>query len=103
MNYYSDYNNPVTAQQDDLDIVGRALALARTLRDDVAMSKPSADLVAGVASTIKDSSYDMNHVIAGKEIWRFGAYLPTTEPDELDAMISDYLETAEKLVEDAEL
>ena len=35
MNYYSDYNNPTAAQDDDIEIVNGALTLARALRDDV--------------------------------------------------------------------
>ena len=103
MNYYRDYNNPAATQNDDLDIVAGALALARTLRDDVAMSAANVDLVCGVAAAIRATSHGLNHTIAGQEVWKFGAYLPTAALDDVDAMIADYLETAQSLIEDAEL
>jgi hypothetical protein len=37
MTYYNIFNNPVAAQNDDINIVNGALALARTLRDDDAI------------------------------------------------------------------
>lgn len=103
MNYYRDYNNPTATQNDDLDIVAGALALARTLRDDVAMSAANAALVDGIARTIRDTSHSLTHTVASKEVWRFGAYLPTAAVDDVDALIADHLETAQSLIEDAEL
>ena len=103
MNYYSDYNNPAATQNDDLDIVAGALALAHTLRDDVSMSAANLALVAGIARTIRDTSHSLTHTIASKEVWRFGAYLPTAAIDDVDALIADHLETAQSLIEDAEL
>jgi hypothetical protein len=67
------------------------------------MSAANAALVDGVARTIRDTSHSLTHTIASKEVWKFGVYLPTAALDDVDAMIADYLETAQSLIEDAEL
>tara|TARA_R110002126_G_scaffold272402_1_gene416557 strand:+ start:183 stop:506 length:324 start_codon:yes stop_codon:yes gene_type:complete len=104
MTYYSDFNNPAAAQEDDIEIVNGALALARALRDDVVTRGSSPFccrvFVAGIATTIRTASHRINHVAAGKEVWRFGAYVTETAREDLDALICDYLETAQALVEE---
>ena len=104
MTYYSDYNNPTAAQDDDIEIVNGALALARALRDDVVTrgSSPAccADFISGIARTIRTASHRINHVAASLEVWRFGAYVTDTAREDLDALICDYLSTAQALVEE---
>lgn len=107
MTYYSDYNNPTAAQDDDIEIVNGALALARVLRDDVVVVKSAtawgcSAFVEGVAKTIRDASHRINHVAASKEVWKFGAYLVGTHREDIDALICDYLSTAQALVEEGE-
>ena len=106
MNYHSDHNNPTAAQDDDIEIVNGALTLARALRDDVVTRGSSplccADFVDGVARTIRTASRRINHPTARDEVWRFGAYVLDTAREDLDALICDYLSTAQALVEDGE-
>ena len=107
MNYYSDYNNPTATQDDDIEIVNGALALARALRDDVVTrgSSPAccADFITGIARTIRTASHRINHVAASKEVWKFGAYVEgCSAREDIDALICDYLSTAQALVEEGE-
>ena len=99
MTYYNMFNNPTAAQNDDIDIVNGALALARTLRDDV---DDRSAFIAGLSKTIRNASGRINHTAASREVWRFGAYLTDTHRDDLDDLICDYLSTAQKLVEEYE-
>jgi len=97
MTYYNIFNNPTAAQNADIDIVNGALALARTLRDDV---DDRSAFIAGISETICNASGRINHTAASRAVWRFGAYLTDTHRDDLDDLICDYLSTAQKLVEE---
>lgn len=100
---YEIYQNPAATQEDDIDIVNNALALARVLRDDVVVKGATAwgytAFVEGVAKTIRDASTRINHPEAGHEVWRFGAYLVGTDRDNLDNLICDFLSSAQAMVE----
>ena len=100
---YEIFQNPAATQADDIDVVNNALALARVLRDDVVVKGATAwgcsAFVEGVAKTIRDASRRINHVEAGREVWRFGAYLVGTDRDDLDNLICDFLSSAQALVE----
>jgi hypothetical protein len=102
MTYYENFNNPTAAQNDDIDIVEGALALARAIRDDVVTvgSSPASCrvFVEGIGATIRTASYRINHVAAGKEVWKFGAYVADTAYEDLDDLICDYLSSALALV-----
>jgi hypothetical protein len=106
MNYYSDYNNPTAVQNTDIDIVNGALALARALRDDVVTVGSSpfccSVYIEGIARTIRTASHRISHVAASKEVWKFGAYVVDTAREDIDALICDYLSTAQALVEEGE-
>tara|TARA_R110000803_G_scaffold167282_1_gene230523 strand:- start:3347 stop:3667 length:321 start_codon:yes stop_codon:yes gene_type:complete len=100
---YEIYQNPAATQENDIDIVNNALALARVLRDDVVVKGATAwgytAFVEGVATTIRNASQLMNHVGASHEVWQFGAYLAGTHRDDLDGLICDYLSSAQARVE----
>jgi len=100
---YEIFQNPAATQADDIDIVNNALALARVLRDDVVVKGATAwgytAFVEGIAQTIRAASKRINHVEAGHEVWKFGAYLVGTDRDDLDGLICDYLSSAQALVE----
>jgi hypothetical protein len=103
MTYYNMFNNPTAAQNDDIDIVNGALALARTLRDDDAIwprAWSRTPFLEGLAETIIQASEQMNHTAASREVRNFGFYLTDTHRDDLDDLICDYLSTAQKLVEE---
>ena len=98
MTYYNMFNNPTAAQNDDIDIVNGALALARTLRDDV---DDRSAFIAGISETICNASGRINHTAASREVRHFGAYLiDTHRRDDLDDLICDYLSTAQAMVEE---
>jgi hypothetical protein len=103
MTYYESFNNPTAAQNDDIDIVEGALALARAIRDDVVTvgSSPASCrvFVEGIGTTIRTASHRINHVAASKEVWQFGAYLASTDYADIDDLICDYLSSAQALVE----
>lgn len=100
---YEIYQNPAATQENDIDIVNNALALARVLRDDVVVKGATAwgytAFVEGVAKTIRDASQLMTHVGASHEVWRFGAYVVGTHRDDLDNLICDFLSSAQAMVE----
>ena len=100
MTYYESFNNPAAAQNDDIDIVEGALALARAIRDDVVTSPFSYRVfVEGIGTTIRTASHRINHAAASKEVWQFGAYLASTDYADIDDLICDYLSSAQALVE----
>jgi hypothetical protein len=100
MTYYAHFNDPTAAQNDDIDIVEGALALARAIRDDVVTSPFSYRVfVEGIGTTIRTASHRINHVAASKEVWQFGAYVADTAHEDLDDLICDYLSSAQALVE----
>ena len=103
---YEIYDRPAQAQADDLEIVNGALALARALRDDVVTVGSSpfccSVYIEGIARTIRTASHRISHVAASKEVWKFGAYVVDTAREDIDALICDYLSTAQALVEEGE-
>lgn len=87
--------------EDDQKIVQTALTLARAVRDDVPKDWFTRNAVMpGVGKTIRDISRKINSPDVEKEVWSFGAYIiDILDNDDLDGMISDYLETAATMSE----
>lgn len=87
--------------KDDQILVQTALTLARAVRDDVPKDWFTRKAVMpGVGKTIRDISRKINSPDVEKEVWRFGAYITDIlDNDDLDGMISDYLETAATMSE----
>jgi len=87
--------------EDDQTLVQTALTLARSVRDDVPTDWFTRKAVMpGMGKTIRDISRKINSPEVEKEVWRFGVYVVDMfDNDDLDGMISDYLETAASMSE----
>jgi hypothetical protein len=54
-----------------------------------------------IGATMRSLSRSINHPDVASEVWQFGAYVADImDNDDLDGMISDYLEVAASISED---
>ncbi len=94
--------NDLDAMYDDQAIVEAALAIARTVRDEVPAGRWTRSAVLpGVGATIGAMASRINHTAAAAELKSFGNYVVDTfDSGDLDGLIEDYLVCAQTLVED---
>jgi hypothetical protein len=90
------------AMYDDQDIVEGALAIARTVRDDVHAGRwVRSAVLPGIGATISALASRLNHRAAAANLKSFGTYVVDTfDNNDLDGLIDDYLVSAQTLVED---
>ena len=101
--YYNIFERPAAAQEDDIDLMIVIGGLARTIYDlpaAPACSKPA--LVRNIREAIAAASRGLNHTDAEAEVRAFCDYIidPTLDRDGIDDLIADYINTAERMVEE---
>jgi len=101
--YYNMFERPTAAQEDDIDLMILINRLARTIYDlpaAPACSKPA--LVRNIREAIAAASRGLNHTDAEMEIRAFCHYIvdPKLDRDGIDDLIADYINTAERMVEE---
>jgi hypothetical protein len=102
MTYYTNtFERPAAAQSDDIDLMITISKLARTIYE-----MPRGHFQAPVVRTIRDAiaiaGGRLNHTGAETEIRAFCDCIidPKLDRDGIDALIADYINTAERMVEE---
>jgi hypothetical protein len=99
--YYKIFNNPHAAQTDDIDLMILISKLARTIHE-----MPRGHFHAPVVRTIRDAialaGGRLNHTDAETEVRAFCDCVidPGLCRDDIDGLIADYINTAERIVEE---
>ena len=99
--YYNMFERPAAAQEDDIDLMITISKLARIIYE-----MPRRHSHAQVVRTLRDgidiAGGHLNHTAAETEVRAFCHYIvdPKLERDDIDALIADYINTAERMVEE---